>query len=321
MGHASGLRPERAPPLPCHPSPRPHGRGLFDSGPKPCCFTSPECLQPKNRADACGDGLEEDLPHELPLAGQRLLCRGWPDRHPVEGSHQRQQGDQLCRLVPEIRRLPRGQIWRYGQAGDLPGEGDEIDGEQLGELAAANARRPAIVFTHKPPTAANLKHLRAAADKGLHINLSADSLAEADELASTGLSVVTILSSEYGRNHGETLSAYRTRRRGLPNHTPGGLRIAICPATYLDVTCVECQVCSRPGRMARSWGFRLMQAGPVVWMPCSMTLAITTHSRASVFRPELSCPEGLTGQRRDLRLFGILIDGPFRRTYYLVYQG
>jgi hypothetical protein len=61
----------------------------------------------------------------------------------------------LCR---RIRRLPRGQIWRYGQAGDLPGEGDEIDGEQLGELAAANARRPAIVFTHKPPTAGNLKH-------------------------------------------------------------------------------------------------------------------------------------------------------------------
>jgi hypothetical protein len=51
-----------------------------------------------------------------------------------------------------------------------------------------------------------------------------------------------------------------------------------------------------------------------------MTLAITTHS-ASAFRPGLSCPEGLTGRRRDLRLFGILIDGPFRRTYYLVYQG
>ena len=68
---------------------------------------------------------------------------------------------ELCR---KIRRLPRGQIWRYGQAGDLPGEGDKIDGEQLGQLAAANARRPAIVFTHKPPTAGNLRHLQAAAD-------------------------------------------------------------------------------------------------------------------------------------------------------------
>jgi hypothetical protein len=158
----------------------------------------------------------------------------------------------LCR---KIRRLPRGQIWRYGQAGDLPGEGDEIDGEQLGELAAANARRPAIVFTHKPPTDNNLRHLRAAAEKGLHINLSADSLAEADELASTGLSVVTILSSQYGRRDGEGLSAYRARRRVLPSHTPGGLRIAICPATYLDVTCVECQVCSKSRANGTVMGF------------------------------------------------------------------
>jgi hypothetical protein len=94
----------------------------------------------------------------------------------------------LCR---KIRRLPRGQIWRYGQAGDLPGEGDEIDGEQLGELAAANARRPAIVFTHKPPTTANLKHLRAAADKGLHVNLSADNLAEADEFARQAIRAIS----------------------------------------------------------------------------------------------------------------------------------
>ena len=158
----------------------------------------------------------------------------------------------LCR---KIRRLPRGQIWRYGQAGDLPGEGDEIDGEQLGHLAAANARRPAIVFTHKPPTASNLKHLQAAVEKGLHINLSADGLAETDELASTGLSVVTILSSEYGRKDGEALQAYRARRRALPSHTPGGLRIAICPATYLNVTCVECQVCSRPRPNGTVMGF------------------------------------------------------------------
>lgn len=165
------------------------------------------------------------------------------------------KGISFAELCRKIRRLPRGQIWRYGQAGDLPGEGDEIDGEQLRQLAAANARRPAIVFTHKPPTAANLGHLRAAADKGLHVNLSADSLAEADELASTGLSVVTILSSEYGRNCKETLQAYRARRKALPNHTPGGLRIAICPATYLDVTCVECQVCSRPRGNGTVMGF------------------------------------------------------------------
>jgi hypothetical protein len=39
------------------------------------------------------------------------------------------------------------------------------------------------------------------------------------------------------------------------DHTPGGLRIAICPATYLDVTCVECQVCSRPRVNGTVMGF------------------------------------------------------------------
>jgi hypothetical protein len=165
------------------------------------------------------------------------------------------KGISFAELCRKIRRLPRGQIWRYGQAGDLPGEGDEIDGEQLGQLAAANARRPAIVFTHKPPTATNLGTFVPPRTRGLHVNLSADNLAEADELASTGLSVVTILSSEYGRNHQETLQAYRARRKALPNHTPGGLRIAICPATYLDVTCVECQVCSRPRPGGTIMGF------------------------------------------------------------------
>ena len=106
-----------------------------------------------------------------------------------------------------------------------------------------------------PATETNLGHLRAAADKGLHINLSADNLAEADELASTGFSVVTILSSEYGRRTLETLQAYRDRRKALPKHTPGGLRIAICPATYLDVTCVECQVCSKSRANGTVMGF------------------------------------------------------------------
>jgi hypothetical protein len=44
-------------------------------------------------------------------------------------------------------------------------------------------------------------------------------------------------------------------RPALPSHTPGGLRIAICPATHLDVTCVECQVCSKPRPSGTLIGF------------------------------------------------------------------
>src|SRR5205823_14018889 len=113
------------------------------------------------------------------------------------------------------------QLWRYGQAGDLPGEGDEIDGEALMKLAKANARRPVIAYTHKPPTEANLKHLRAAAQKGFTVNLSADDPEEADRLADTGLPVVVVLPAEYGRKKAgakwaEDLRVYNELVSALP---------------------------------------------------------------------------------------------------------
>jgi hypothetical protein len=67
------------------------------------------------------------------------------------------------------------------------------------KLARANVRRPVIAYTHKPPTEDNLRHLRAAAQKGFTVNLSADDLKEADQLADTGLPTVVVLSAEYGR--------------------------------------------------------------------------------------------------------------------------
>jgi hypothetical protein len=53
----------------------------------------------------------------------------------------------------------------------------------------------------------------------------------------------------------------RARTRVLRSHTPGGLRIAVCPATYLDVSCVECQVCSRPRPNGTVMGFPAHASG------------------------------------------------------------
>jgi hypothetical protein len=168
------------------------------------------------------------------------------------GAAHRQAGLARYRLRPRRPAYRPGnsralQVPRPGHAGAVHRAGFEDQARfQLQQLTAANARRPAIVFTHKPPASSNLECLQAAVDNGLHINLSADNLAEADELSTSGLSVVTVLPSEYGRRHGENLPAYRTRTQRLPRHSPGGLRIAVCPATYTDVSCAECQVCSRP---------------------------------------------------------------------------
>ena len=106
-----------------------------------------------------------------------------------------------------------------------------------------------IAYTHKPPNEPNLMHLRAAAQKGFTVNLSADDLKEADQLAETGLPTVVILSAEYGRRKdggswAEDLRTYNDRVSGLPAQTPEGRQVAVCPATYTDTDCGRCLLCA-----------------------------------------------------------------------------
>src|SRR5690554_5488578 len=46
-------------------------------------------------------------------------------------------GTSLKAALAHIKRLPKGTIWRYGQAGDLPGPADVIDPDGLAQIAAA----------------------------------------------------------------------------------------------------------------------------------------------------------------------------------------
>ncbi len=150
----------------------------------------------------------------------------------------------LADLAALIARLPRYQIWRYGVAGDLPGTGDAIDGAAFRALTRASAHTRGFAYTHKPVTRAaarnrllirshNARVIRAG--RGLLINLSADSLADADDLVALGIApVVVTVPSDYPK--------HATR-------TPAGRPIVTCPATYAPgVTCATCQLCAKPRR-------------------------------------------------------------------------
>jgi hypothetical protein len=164
----------------------------------------------------------------------------------------------------KIAALRPGQLWRYAQAGDLPGYGAAIDGVLLDELVVANAAKRVIAFTHKPvlgsdPVASeNRRLILAAVNAGFTINLSADSPAHADRLVDLDIApVVTVLTRAYARKAvrhrskrrpdewAETIGEWRDRIAPLPRHTPAGRRIAICPATYTDATCKTCGACAR----------------------------------------------------------------------------
>jgi len=173
-------------------------------------------------------------------------------------------GGSWSEFCTKVAALRPGRLWRYAQAGDLPGYGAEIDGTLLEELVVANAGKQAIAFTHKPvlgadPVAVENRRLIAAAIKaGFTVNLSADNPADADRLAELGIApIVTVLARAYARKAvrhrfkrrrdewAETIGEWRDRTASLPRYTPAGRRIAVCPATYSDATCKTCGACAR----------------------------------------------------------------------------
>src|ERR1700737_1269232 len=115
-------------------------------------------------------------------------------------------GGSWAEFCGKIAALRPGCLWRYAQAGDLPGYGPQIDGKLLQELVAANIGKNAIAFTHKPvlgddPVAIENRRLIAAAvEAGFTVNLSADTPAHADRLAELGIApVVTVLARAFTR--------------------------------------------------------------------------------------------------------------------------
>lgn len=137
----------------------------------------------------------------------------------------------LADLLSAIRQLEPGSLWRMNQAGDLPGEGNEIDECAVGEIVNANRGRRGFTYTHKPMTARNKAIVGMANDRGFTINLSANNLADADRLADLQVGpVATVLPAEQTTN----------------TTTPKGRKVVVCPATVRDdVSCATCGLCAR----------------------------------------------------------------------------
>lgn len=131
-------------------------------------------------------------------------------------------------FLKEVRALPKGQIWRHNEAGDLPGVGERLDVAKLEQLVLANKGRRGFTYTHK-----SLKHVaiyRTAVHLGFTINISTDTLKQADEAAALGLPVTTVL-------------PHNAPNKG--NRTPNGRHIVVCPAELRDeVTCERCKLCA-----------------------------------------------------------------------------
>lgn len=142
----------------------------------------------------------------------------------------RERGYTLRQLCDDVAALPENQVWRHNVSGDLPGIGERINGKDLQLLVNANRGKRGFTYTHKRPEVGNnAEHIRNANRAGFTVNLSANSLAEADHYYGLGIApVVTVLPADQSENV----------------LTPEGRRVVVCPATQRDdVTCASCKLC------------------------------------------------------------------------------
>lgn len=146
---------------------------------------------------------------------------------------ERRRGMPWPAFCDAIAALPEGTLWRHNQSGDLPGHGAEINREELRALVAANRGKQGFTYTHKRG-GVNLALIREANAAGFTVNLSADTLADADTLAETGAGpVCVVLPAGVSEN----------------TETPAGRRVVICPATQREgITCESCRLCAKASR-------------------------------------------------------------------------
>lgn len=135
----------------------------------------------------------------------------------------------------QVRQIPHGALWRHNQAGDLPGEGAEIDVASLRKIVTANKGRRGFTYTHKPLTPQNVAAVREANAHGFTINVSANSAREAAAIRKQhpDLPLVCVLPHD----HKET----RIDVDGLP--------VVTCPAAlHENISCATCGLCQKTNR-------------------------------------------------------------------------
>lgn len=139
-------------------------------------------------------------------------------------------------FVNNIKKLPQT-IWRFTQAGDLPGVNNKINFKMLKRVVKANQNRPVIVYTHKlvlgdsKTAQKNRKYIEFANKNGFLVNLSADGVIDADKKSDLNIGPVCVVLPENSPNK---------------LFTPKGRKIVVCPAQYRDLTCKDCMLCSKP---------------------------------------------------------------------------
>lgn len=150
-----------------------------------------------------------------------------------------QRGTNIDDFASAISKLPKGQLWRHNQAGDLAHADGYIVKRHLNAIINANRGKRGFTYTHHAVqygkggmASHNRDMVRNANAEGFTINLSANSPANADVLLALGIGPVVTIVDEWKPGDNKT------------QITPAGNTIVICPAVTADgMNCAQCGLC------------------------------------------------------------------------------
>lgn len=182
---------------------------------------------------------EDSCPSSCPLRGTNCYARFGP-----LGMHWRKigiggRGLQWSLFCCAVAKFVADTLWRHNQAGDLPkcetlsdDNVDRIDADKCTELSDASAHTRGWTYTHYDPTDDHNRKVIADMNsrQGMTVNLSADSLEQADQYFGLDIGPVCVILPRDAETKG--------------NKTPNGLPIVTCPAqTNEDMSCKQCKLC------------------------------------------------------------------------------
>ena len=188
----------------------------------------------------------QTCPASCPFKGNGCYAEGGPLKMHWDKVSAGQRGTDWSNFLGSIAKLPNGTTWRHNQAGDLCGSANTIDHSALKELVAANKGKNGYTYTHYTMNdESNRKAVREANAQGFTINLSAESLTQADELLDLDIGPVALTMTSAAQS----------------TVTPKGRKVVVCPAqTNEAITCAQCRLCAKSNRKLivcfRAHGFK-----------------------------------------------------------------
>ena len=142
-----------------------------------------------------------------------------------------ERGVDWSEFVTLIRKLSKGQLWRHNVAGDLPHNDGNIDYLKLRQLIDANKGKKGYTYTHHTLNDHNRVCLENANSMGFTVNVSTESVEEADRVM-----------TEYNLPATAVVNSNKIDRF---YKTESGRKVITCPAALFPgkVTCATCGLC------------------------------------------------------------------------------